>query len=172
MEGEELSLSHKLGNLANAVLIVTCFFMCTAVAYSFYMRRPVSGGGTPYRPGEILTAIPEEQRQGEAIVLVLRSDCLPCQRSRSFHAALAAKAAKAPVLRLIVVALEPRQAIEPYLRESQIAYSAIVEADPLDSKLKATPTLYWLADGVIQKQWIGRLTPAGERDVLSLVEPQ
>jgi hypothetical protein len=71
-----------------------------------------------------------------------------------------------------VVALEPRQAIEPYLRESQIAYSAIVEADPLDSKLKATPTLYWLADGVIQKQWIGRLTPAGERDVLSLVEPQ
>lgn len=123
---------------------------------------PAVGDRLAVIAGLDLTASPR------TLVFALQRSCHFCSESMAFYRELARR--HDPSIRLVVVAPDDEASAKQYVADNGFAPDAIVRSDLLALNVGGTPTLVLAsASGVIERVWLGKLTPAREQEVLAEV---
>jgi hypothetical protein len=159
-----MSMANKVAVAANVAIIITCAVLVTMVAI---VRGPQLLGSTPappYQVGDVFAEAGPETRGKGTLVVVFRSNCVPCRESVAFHRTLAAALKSTGTANVVAVSPEPAEVATAYLREHQVPFTAVKSVSRV--RVRSTPSLLWLdANGVIKELWVGRLSPEREAQV-------
>jgi len=112
--------------------------------------------------GVDLTASPR------TLVLAIQSSCHFCSESMAFYREIGRR--KSGAIRLVVVAPDDPAAAKSYVAANGFTPDAIVSSDLTAIGVSGTPTLLLVNPaGVIERVWMGKLSPAREKEVLAEV---
>lgn len=158
-----MSIANKIAVTANVAMIVTCAVLVGAVVVARGPQLFRSAPPAPYQIGDTFKEIAGQSQGKETVVLVFRTNCVPCRDSAPFHRTLAKELA-ATQTRLVAVSSEPVDVTSQYLKQNDIGVAAVKSIAQL--RVRSTPTLLWLDDkGTIKDIWIGRLPPDRQEQV-------
>jgi hypothetical protein len=159
-----MSLEKKVAVAANVAIIITCTLLVGMVAIT---RGPQLLGSTPapfYQVGDVFDEAGPESRGRNTLVVVVRSNCVPCRESLAFHRTLAGALKAAGTANIVAVSPEPEATVSAYLVDNQVPHTAVKSVPRV--RVRSTPSLFWLdANGVIKESWVGRLPPEREAQV-------
>lgn len=106
-----------------------------------------------------------------SVVLALRAGCRYCAQSADFYRTLARQCADSNV-RLIAVLPSDVSESREYLERLGVKVNEVRQADLKSLGVLSTPTLLVVGNsGTVSDAWVGLLSPARERDVLSRLRP-
>jgi hypothetical protein len=105
------------------------------------------------------------------IVLVASTNCHFCKESAPFYTLLSGSAA-ANGYRFVLLLREPIEDSKPFVRELGLGSSVeFRRTDPVSIGVRMTPTLLVLSsNGVVERSWVGKLTPKQEVEVYSALK--
>lgn len=150
-----MNFANKIAVAANVAIIVTCAVLVGAVAIARGPQLFRSAPLAPYQVGDVFSEVTADAQGKDAVVLVFRTNCVPCQESAAFHRTLAKRLETTP-MRLIAISSEPVTLTSQYLKDKGINVAAVKSMAQL--RVRSTPTLLWLdAKGTIKAIWVGRL---------------
>ena len=159
-----MSIENKMAVAANVAIVVTCTQLVGMVAIA---RGPQLLGSAPapfYQVGDVFDEAGPESRGKNTLVVVVRSNCVPCRESLAFHRTLAGALKAAGTVNVVAVSPEPEATMSAYLRDNQVPYTVVKSVPRV--RVRSTPSLFWLdANGVIKDVWVGRLPPEREAQV-------
>jgi hypothetical protein len=156
------------------VLIAGLITIAVGVSYLASLARPSAptaassrGGLVPGQP--VLLNGVDWAAKDRPIVLALSPLCRFCVESNEFYRRLAAKAQRNARLGVVALFGTTESAGQDYVRQHGIAATQVISA-PVEG-ISATPTLL-LVDrrGQVDKVWVGKLSPADEEAVMSMLE--
>ncbi|HEY6361171.1 MAG TPA: hypothetical protein VIX63_08705 [Vicinamibacterales bacterium] len=163
---------------ANVIFIVTCVVL---VALAVTRRNDATAGAATVAPGAraeiVATGTKLDPINGVSytdadltVALVLNTECPFCRDSIPFYRQLTERR-RAGKVQLVAASLEPRDALEQYLREHDVAVDHVVHLDrPEAIPTTGTPTVVVIGrDGVVRSSWLGRLDSTQERDLLRAI---
>ena len=109
-----------------------------------------------------LTAAPR------TLVFAIQSSCHFCSESMAFYREISRQ--KSAGLRLVVVAPDDPVSAKSYVAANGFAPDAIASSDLTAIRVSGTPTLLLVnSAGIIERVWMGKLSPAREKEVLTEV---
>jgi hypothetical protein len=152
--------------------------VCCLLGWLFVSHRDLWLHGKAQTPsdsslmGEVLTQLPEYDWKSHEMTLVMamRSDCHFCQVSMPFYKHLAELQADNQFRAHLLAVMPDTRAANP-LQSGGINVQGVYEL-PLNSiHVSGTPTLLLVnASGRVDQAWVGLLTPAQEKDVITVLE--
>jgi hypothetical protein len=161
--------------VANVAIIVVAVLLGTVVVKRLIMARPAPGGrlaaaqAESVKPGTKIS-LPgfDWSRKDTNVVLVLQKGCHFCSESAPFYQRLARAASDRDDLRLVAALPQSEGEARQYLNALQVPLGEVRQTDLASIGVRGTPTLL-LVDktGVITGEWIGRLPPDKESEVLN-----
>jgi hypothetical protein len=167
-----MSKSPALERCAYAVFILTCILLATLATRRYFVDthepRAREGPGV----GTLVTSR-DAVGIGKAdfvVLLGISTQCRFCEDSVPFYQTLRRTASQSRKRVVLVCASsEPTERVRGFLERNGLRPDAII-VPPQDVPLLATPTLTLIdSSGKIVAAWVGRLSPAQERKVLSLI---
>jgi hypothetical protein len=164
----------SLDRVTNIATLVTCLAI-GVVVFQSHAGQGQQGAPVTYSPGERVAGLQEINFASaeHTLMLVVRRDCEYCEESVPFYRSIVSEVTKRSpgiAVQLVVVTSDDRETAMDFLRTNQIAISTVMPISGVKMralKVPGTPTLI-LTDraGVVEQVWIGKLTAAGEREVL------
>ena len=159
-----MSVANKIAVAANVAIIITCAVLVTMVAIFRGPQLMGSSQARPYEVGDVFSEAGPETRGKNTLVVVFRSNCVPCRESVAFHRTLAGALKTAGTANVVAISPEPADIASAYLRENQVPFTAVKSVARV--RVRSTPSLFWLdSNGVVKELWIGRLPPEREAQV-------
>lgn len=166
--------SESIANLAVATM---CLVVAYAVAdrYILTRRAPTDLVGG-YRPGDPFTASPEQvglQHSRLSAVIVVSNNCRFCAESAAFYQRLIAlqKGHSRQTFQTVFLGMAGEADAAAFVAAYDLG-PGTVRPTPADvtSRIPGTPTLLLVdAKGRVASTWVGKLSEAEERSVLSTV---
>ena len=167
-----------LDGATTLAVLAVCILILAQAVRSYNADLPPSP--PPSSAGAAASAVPSAGDRLEPIggldisasprtlVMAIQSSCRFCTESMPFYRSLAQK--KGGAIRLVVVAPDDPVIARKYVDSHGFAPNAIATSDLPRIHVGGTPTLLLInASGVIEKVWMGKLTPEREKEVLTEV---
>jgi hypothetical protein len=160
-------MKRKLELAAYAVIGIT------ALGISIWLARPAPTNTAipsrkPIEAGVELGMPSEWSSQGNTLVLALQRGCHFCAESAPFYKRLGALAGNSKKLHFTAVLPQPVTQSKQYLASLGLEFGDVRQASLGTLRIPGTPTLLLVdSQGVVKNVWVGRLTAAGETQVLN-----
>jgi Redoxin len=111
------------------------------------------------------------QKNGQTLVMALAAGCRFCTESSPFYKQLAERRAKQGTFQPVAVLPQPVDEGKKYLGELGIAVDDVRQLTPSSIGVRGTPTLLLVnKDGVVTDEWVGKLPPPKEAELLSRLQ--
>jgi hypothetical protein len=161
------------GATSLAVLAVCVLILVQAVRSKERTLAPqpdASAASARLAPGDQLQPIAgvDLTKSQRTLVMAIQSSCHFCTESMTFYRELSRQ--KGASTRLVVVAPDDPAAAKQYVASHGFSPDAIATSDLPAMNVAGTPTLLLVnPSGVIERVWMGKLTPAREKEVMAEV---
>jgi hypothetical protein len=164
-------MSRRLEVGANVAILLTCALIVTTLVRSRWL--PASGApaarniqvGEPVRLSGV-----DWGANGKTLVLVLQTTCHYCTESTPLYKRIAERIATQRGVRLLAVLPQPVDVSREYLAEHGLDVHDVVQANPLELNVHATPTVLLIGRaGIVERVWVGKLSSAEAEKVLLML---
>jgi hypothetical protein len=163
----------KLERLSHILTIVVCCVALFILVESRF-RRPAIQAPSPQQPdlvGRPMNLPDVDWRLSPiTVVLAINTTCHFCNESMPFYRNLvSARHRDGSRFTLVILSSETASMLQQYLAEAQIAADSVLHAQV--PGLRSTPTILLVdSTGTIRRAFVGKLSPAGEQEVLSILK--
>ncbi|MDQ1729128.1 MAG: hypothetical protein QOD33_1253 [Pyrinomonadaceae bacterium] len=157
---------------ANIAIILVAISLVVVLAKRFVFTPPSQGQTADSAPSNIGTKIslPEVDwsKLDKNLLLVLSDSCRYCTESAPFYQRLVQERAQRESFRLTAVLPQPVSDGQKYLNGLGVSIDEIKQLPPAAIRIRGTPTLLLInRAGVVTDEWLGKLSPEKEAEVLS-----
>lgn len=156
---------------ANIAIILVAIALVVVLAKRFIFTDP-----TPDTPQSNIGAklsLPgvDWSKNNKNLLLVLSDSCKYCTESAPFYQRLVQERVQRQTFRLTAVFMQPASEGRNYLNGLGVAIDDVVELSPKAIRIRGTPTLLLVnSAGVVTDEWLGKLPPEKEAEVLSRLQ--
>ena len=153
---------------ANIAIILVAIALVVVLAKRFIFTGPDSD--TPQSNIGAKLSLPgvDWSKNNKNLLLVLSDSCKYCTESAPFYQQLVQERAQRQTFRLTAVFMQPASEGRKYLNGLGVAIDDVVELSPRAIRIRGTPTLLLVnSAGVVTDEWLGKLPPEKEAEVLS-----
>jgi thiol-disulfide isomerase/thioredoxin len=155
----------RLEVAANILLIVVTIMVGLTVVSSYRARRPAPRAASLIGRDLAIRNIAWSD-YSRTLLLILTKECHFCRESSPFYRRLVSEA-HAKHVRVIAIMPDSPVDARQYLAREEIAVDCIVQLRPTDLRVAGTPTLLTVnRQGVVEKEWVGKLPPEKEEEVI------
>lgn len=159
--------TKRLEIATNVAVLVVCLIIVAGTTYNFFAPRSPSTSMSPNVGEAVKLRGVEWSGSQKTLILAISTQCHFCSESVPFYKKLS-PAAGGKGDRVIAVFPQPTQESKNYLSEKELRIDQVMQAPLTQLKVGGTPTLILVnSSGKIEKVWKGKLTEAGEQEVLS-----
>lgn len=163
---------QKRLEVAVNLAIFCAFLMVAALAAKRFFERPVDARARGPRVGAEVSLPGIDWKNSDLnLVLALSTGCHFCDESAGFYKRLI-PTANSHGVQVLAVLPQPLSEGRTYLDSLGVSAPKVLESPLTVIGVSGTPTLLLLdRKGQIQKAWVGKLTPEGEQQVFSSLQP-
>lgn len=164
--------SKRLENATNICIIVFSIAMVGLLGWRAVQMQSAKAQPQAAMHGPVVgTKVPikgvDWTGSDKTLVMALSTQCHFCTDSAGFYQQLSEQA-KAHHVRLVAVFPQPEAEAQAYMKNLKYQVTEVHQATLGSISVSGTPTLMLVdKQGVIQKTWVGRLQPDGEKEVKS-----
>jgi thioredoxin-related protein len=165
-------LSKKLEVVANIAIIVVAITLVAVLAKRYIFTSPNQNVATEEGQSNVGAKVAQSDidwsKSDKNLVLVLSNTCRYCTESAPFYKRLVQERAQRDTFRLAAVLPQPVSDGQTYLNGLGVGIDEIKQLSPGAIRLRGTPTLLLVnSAGVVTEEWLGKLPPEKENEVLS-----
>ena len=174
-------MSQRLETTVNVVTLIAAVAILGTVAARFRGPTESPTNTQPFRVGEHVPVFQglDFTRAKHTLLMVVRQDCRFCAESMPFYRRLprgkAVKLGATLENQIVALMLDDLPTATHYVQSNALSIDAVVAIPPSrksDLRVKGTPTLLLVdGTGLIQRLWVGKLSPEREREVIDALAP-
>ncbi|HEV2248222.1 MAG TPA: hypothetical protein VGW37_16360 [Terriglobia bacterium] len=172
-----MGTSGKMETAANLATIVVSILLSAVLVKVFLLPPSAPRRGPAYAQVEsgwnFKARLPgvDWQKNGRTLVLAISTKCHFCTDSAPFFRRLATETGKD--VKIVAVLPQPVAEGEQYLVAEGVRADQVLQAAPDKIGVRGTPTMILVnASGVVSQVWVGKLEPAQQEMVLSVLKGQ
>ena len=157
--------------VANIAIILVAISLVVVLA-----KRYIFTGPTPQNPlsnvgATLLLPGVDWSQNNKNLLLVLSDSCKYCTESAPFYQHLVQERAKRQTFRLTAGFPQPVSDGRKYLNGLGVAIDDVLELSPGAIRIRGTPTILLVNNaGVVIDEWLGKLPPDKEAEVLNRLQ--
>ena len=157
---------------ANIAIILVAISLVVVLAKLFVFTGPASDSPQTNIGAKLSLPDIDWSKNNKNLLLVLTDSCKYCTESAPFYQHLVQERARRETFRLIAVFPQPVVSDgRKYLNGLGVAIDDIRELSPAAIRIRGTPTLLLVNNaGVVTDEWLGKLPPEKEAEVLSRLQ--
>lgn len=153
---------------ANIAIILVAISLVVVLAKRFVFTGSTSDSPQPNIGAKLSLPDVDWSKNNKNLLLVLSDSCKYCTESAPFYQHLVQERAQRETFRLTAVFPQPVSVGRKYLNGLGVAIDDIRELSPGAIRIRGTPTLLLVNNaGVVTDEWLGKLPPETEAEVLS-----
>lgn len=161
----------KLELVTNVTIIVVALFFAVVLASRFIAADTTKDKSaaqqnlenTRFNLDQVNWAVNEKN-----LVLAFSTTCRFCLESTSFYKQLTEKVKGQASIKMIAVTPQPTDEVKELFAKQNILVEDVIQTRLSDVSINGTPTLLLIdKNGVVQKVWVGRLSPESEAEVMA-----
>ena len=162
---------RKVELVANVAIILVAIALVVVLA-----KRYIFTGPTPETPQSNIGAtlsLPgiDWSQNNKNLLLVLSDSCKYCTESAPFYQRLAQERAQRQTFRLTAFFPQPVSEGRKYLNGLGVGIDDVMELSPRAIRIRGTPMILLVNNaGVVTDEWLGKLPPDREAEVLSRLQ--
>ena len=165
-------LSKRLELVANVAIILVAITLVAVLAKRFIFTRGNQTETTDQVQSNVGTKISQLDidwsKSDKNLVLMISNTCHFCTESAPFYKRLVQERAQHDTFRLAAVLPQPVSDGQTYLNKLGVDIPEIKQMSPGAVRIRGTPTLLLVnSAGVVTEEWLGKLPPEKENEVLS-----
>jgi hypothetical protein len=168
-----VSGSSRIETLANIAILLAALVVA-ALGVHRLLAPPARGAGPAQEvKAGASVAVPgvDWRSHRRSLVLALSPGCHFCTESAPFYRRLAREALAAGSVHLVCLFSDHVKGGPRYLRDLELPFDDVRSASFETLGVAGTPTLLLVdGNGIVSRVWVGKLSPAGEADVLRQIE--
>lgn len=165
---------HKRVELfANIAIILVAIALVFVLAKRYVFTGPTSE--TPQSNVGAKLSLPgvDWSKSNKNLLLVLSDTCKYCTESAPFYQRLVQERAQRQTFGLTAGFSQPVSDGRKYLNGLGVGIDDVVELSPRAIRIRGTPTILLVNNaGVVTDEWLGKLPPEKEAEVLSRLQSQ
>lgn len=165
------TLYKRVELFANIAIILVAIALVGVLAKRFIFTNPPSD--TPQSNVGAKLSLPgvDWSQNNKNVVLVLSDSCKYCTESAPFYQHLVQERAQRQSFRLTATFPQPVSDGRKYLNGLGVAIDDVVQLSPKAIRIRGTPTILLVNNaGVVTEEWLGKLPPEKEAEVLSRLQ--
>lgn len=161
-------ITKKLELVANIAIILAASAILVVVVKNYFFEKKTSDSSDIAIGTTISIPNVDVSKKDQTLILALKKGCKYCTESAPFYQRLFKQIEEQGRTQLVVVSPNEQQDARSYLDGLGLSPSLIVQL-PLNSiHVKGTPTLLLVDNkGKLTSQWVGKLSPNSEAEVLA-----
>jgi hypothetical protein len=162
-------IAKKIETATNIAIIIAVFLISFILIKNYWLK-PATGLHPTNDKGQILNLNSLNWApQKRTLVLALSTNCHFCTESAPFYRRVEVASQKQG-LPLVAVFPQTVQEAKNYLSHEELSFNEVLQLPLSKVQVNGTPTLLLIDQkGVVQRVWIGKLSTAQEKDVLSII---
>ena len=165
------ALYKRVELFANIAIILVAIALVVVLAKRFIFTSPPPD--TPQSNVGAKLSLPgvDWSQNNKNVVLVLSDTCKYCTESAPFYQRLVQERAQRQSFRLTAGFPQSVGEGRKYLNGLGVAIDDVVELSPTAIRIRGTPTILLVNNaGVVTEEWLGKLPPEKETEVLSRLQ--
>ena len=166
------NLYKRLELVANIAIVLVAITLIAVLAKRFIFSDGSQNKATDQIQSNVGARVAQLDidwsKNDKNLLLVLSNSCRYCTESAPFYKRLVQERTKRDTFRLTAVLPQPVDEGRSYLNGLGVAIDDIKQLSPGAIRIRGTPTLLLVNSvGVVTEEWLGKLPPEKENEVLS-----
>ena len=164
-------VSKKIELVANVVIILVAISLVVVLVKRFVFTSPSEPTVQSNVGAKLSQPDIDWTKSNKNVVLMLSNTCHFCSESAPFYKRLVQEQTKRGTFRLTAVLPQPVSDGQKYLNGLGVEINEIKQLSPGGIRIQGTPTILLVNDaGVVTEEWLGKLPPEKEDEVLSRLQ--
>jgi thioredoxin-related protein len=165
------TLYKRIEMFANIAIILVAIALVVVLAKRYVFTGPTSESPQPNIGAKLSVPGIDWSKNNKNLVLLLSDSCKYCTESAPFYQRLVQERAQRQTFHLIATFPQPVSEGRKYLNGLGVGIDDVVEVSPRAIRIRGTPTLLLVnSAGVVTDEWLGKLPPEKETEVLSRLQ--
>lgn len=161
-------ITKKIELAANIAIILVASAILVVLAKNYFFEREISKNSEIAIGTTISIPNVDVSKKDQTLILVLKKGCKYCTESAPFYQRLFKEIEERGKTQLVIVSPNEQQDAKSYLAGLGLNPSLIVQVSLNSIQVKGTPTLLLVDNkGKLTSQWVGKLSPNSETEVLA-----